>query len=281
MEVFKEINSLRKYLSEHRCRQKSIGLIPTMGALHEGHLSLLEQSLRENDISVCSIYVNPTQFNNPEDLVNYPRQEKGDLQLLKQAGCDAVFMPENEEMYRAQPVLTINFGELENVLEGKYRPGHFNGVALVVSKLLNAVQPDRAYFGQKDLQQFLIINKLVEDLGFPVDLRCVPILRENSGLAMSSRNLRLSEKERAEASFIYKMLGQAAEQIKVGKSWEVVQRDGMHYLRENKLEPEYFELVDAQTMQPLTNDFNGKKVALCVAAYKSNVRLIDNLIIEG
>lgn len=281
MEVFRDITSLRKYLSEHTCRQKSVGLVPTMGALHNGHLSLLNQSMRENDISVCSIYINPAQFNNSEDLVNYPRQEEEDIHMLKEAGCDAVFVPGDMEMYAVPPAVTINFSSLDSVMEGRYRPGHFNGVALVVAKLFNAIQPDNAYFGQKDLQQFLIIKILIRDLGFLTTVHCVPIFRDPSGLALSSRNMRLDDEEKIRAASIHAMLKNASQRLLAGDNWVEVHDESIHFLRQNGLEPEYLEAVDAETLHAVTNDFTGKRVALCVAAYIGNVRLIDNLIIQG
>ncbi len=281
MEVFRDINSLGKYLFAHKCAGRTIGLVPTMGALHQGHMSLLDHALEENDIVVSTIYVNPTQFNNAEDLENYPRQEEKDLNMLASAGSHAVFVPADEDMYPDKPVVAFQFGEMDSMMEGEFRPGHFNGVALVVSKLLNAVKPDRAYFGQKDLQQFLIIRKLVADLGFPVDLRCVPIYREQSGLAMSSRNQRLSEAGFDTASSIYRMLQDSARRLSGGDNWESVREDGLNYLTGNGLKPEYFEAVDAESLERMSNHFDGKKVALCVAAYVDNVRLIDNLILGG
>lgn len=281
MEVFRDIDSLGNYLSAHRCQGRSTGLVPTMGALHQGHLSLLSNALEENDIVICSVYVNPTQFNNAEDLENYPRQEAEDLRILEQNGCHAVFVPDDEIMYVEDPVIRIGFGDMEGIMEGEFRPGHFNGVAMVVAKLLNAVNPDRAYFGQKDLQQFLLIERMVKDLGFRTKLRCIPIYREETGLAMSSRNLRLSQEEKNRAVNIYKMLSRSAKMLESGERWEEVHKEGINFLRENGLEPEYFEAVSAQTLARQTNVFDGNRVALCVAAYVGKIRLIDNLILGG
>lgn len=280
MEVFREPDSLQKFLSAHRCAGRSIGLVPTMGALHDGHLSLLSNALRENDIVVSTIYVNPTQFNNAEDLEKYPRQEQHDLQMLEESGCHAVFVPPDEVMYPERPRVTVGFSEMEASMEGEFRPGHFNGVALVVAKLFNAVQPDRAYFGQKDLQQYLIIRQLVRDLGFRVTLRCIPIFREASGLAMSSRNQRLTDQERTRAAHIHRMLQESATRLREGGSWEQVQKGGLDYLSENGLRPEYFEYVDVETLAGHPNHFDGNEVALCVAAYVGTIRLIDNLILD-
>src|SRR6478735_2463281 len=203
MEIFKEIGPLRAYLRSQKKGQSTVGLVPTMGALHTGHLTLIKEAKAENDLTVCSIYVNPTQFNNASDLAKYPRLLEKDSQLLKEAGCDVLFAPENSEMYASPSELKLEFGQLDKILEGKFRPGHFSGVGLVVSKLFNIVKPDRAYFGQKDFQQFAIISKLNEELLFGISLKAVYIVREEDGLAMSSRNLRLSSEERKKAIIFY------------------------------------------------------------------------------
>ncbi|MTI37996.1 pantoate--beta-alanine ligase, partial [Fulvivirga lutimaris] len=192
MQIFRDISSLQLSLNELKLERKTIGLVPTMGALHDGHAALLKASLAENDVTVCSIFVNPTQFNNDEDLKNYPRTYEEDIEFLKSFECDIVFNPSAEEMYPKSPSLKFNFADLEQSMEGSYRPGHFNGVAIVVSKLFNIVNPDRAYFGQKDLQQYRIISQLVEDLSYNIELRQIPIKRDENGLALSSRNKRLS-----------------------------------------------------------------------------------------
>ena len=196
MHIFKEIKPLRAFLNQKRAEQESIGLVPTMGALHRGHLALIQASKAENKLTVCSIYVNPTQFNNSADLEKYPRTLPADIALLEEAGCDVLFCPGNQEMYRDVSTLTMDFGGVDKILEGKFRPGHFSGVGLVVSKLFNIVAPDRAYFGQKDFQQFSVIARLVKELQFGLELRRIPTLRESDGLAMSSRNMRLNESDR-------------------------------------------------------------------------------------
>ncbi|MCA6074382.1 pantoate--beta-alanine ligase [Fulvivirga sedimenti] len=280
MEVFNQIEPIQEYLQTQRFKHRSIGLVPTMGALHKGHVSLLNACKRDNDISVCSIFVNPTQFNNQEDLAAYPRQWEQDLAILEQEGCDAVFLPEENEMYRDNPRIRLNFGELEEVMEGKFRPGHFNGVGLVVSKLFHILSPDRAYFGQKDLQQFAIIRQLVTDMSFQVDLMCEPIIREEDGLAMSSRNTRLNPQERQTATALYAALKRGASAVLEGKNLDEIRRDNMQWLEDHGIVPEYFEIVDAETLTPLMNHFERKSVALCVAGNVGPVRLIDNILIE-
>jgi pantoate--beta-alanine ligase len=217
MEVFTSVQSLRQFLDQQVLQQKTIGLVPTMGALHKGHISLIEAAKKDNDIVVCSVFVNPTQFNNPEDLAKYPRTFDADRVMLENAGCTAVFAPEVEEMYPGQPVVKMDFGALETVMEGASRLGHFNGVGIVVSKLFNIVKPHHAYFGQKDLQQVAVVRRLISDLSFGIELIICPTVRESDGLAMSSRNTRLDAPERAIASHIYRILTGAGEALKESK----------------------------------------------------------------
>ena len=204
MQIFYSINTLQDYLKNQRRKGKSLGFVPTMGALHRGHLSLIEASKAENDLTICSIFVNPTQFNNPQDLAVYPRTLQADCEMLESVKCDVVFAPNAHDMYLTLPNLKFDFGDLERVLEGKFRPGHFNGVGIVVSKLFNIIQPDSAYFGQKDLQQCAIINRLVKDLSYNLKLNICPTQRETDGLAMSSRNRNLTPEQRKNAPEIYK-----------------------------------------------------------------------------
>lgn len=280
MEVFTSAQSLRKFLQQQRILNKTIGLIPTMGALHEGHISLLNSSTTENDISVCSIFVNPVQFTNQEDLAKYPRTLEADCALLEKAGCSAVFAPTVLEMYPAPPVLTFNFGTLETVMEGASRPGHFNGVGIVVSRLFNLVQPDRAYFGQKDLQQVSVIRQLIADLAFPLDLVSCPTVREESGLAMSSRNQRLNQNETALASHIYKIITAAKDQLLEGLEINEIKKTAQNQfsaLPEFTLD--YIEIVNIKTLQPITQLGLAGSTAICVAAFLGPVRLIDNIIL--
>ena len=279
MEVFTSIPSLKNFLLQQRLQNKSIGLVPTMGALHEGHISLIENAKTQNDIVVCSIFVNPTQFNNPEDLAKYPRTLEEDCAMLEKAGCSAVFAPSVEEMYPEKPTLTINFGLLETVMEGASRPGHFNGVGIVVSKLFNIVEPHHAYFGQKDLQQVTIVKRMVEDLSFNLELIICPTIREIDGLAMSSRNRRLSKEERSHAPIIYKILLDAQEKLHNGDTVEEVKESvqlEFHVLAGFELD--YFEVVNTKTLQPIHTIGREGTTALCIATYLGHVRLIDNVV---
>ncbi|PKQ67629.1 pantoate--beta-alanine ligase [Raineya orbicola] len=282
MRKFQEISALQNFLWQEQKAGKKIGFVPTMGALHEGHLSLVRIAKQENDIVVCSVFVNPTQFNNPEDLAKYPRTLEKDVQMLESVGCNVLFFPTETTMYPEKSTLQFHFGYLESVMEGKFRKGHFNGVALVVSKLFHIVQPHKAYFGQKDLQQFVIIRTLVQDLMFPLELVRCPIVREANGLAMSSRNQRLNLQEQETASHLYKVL-KKAESMLMSHSVKQIQKAVKEYLLNIRgIELEYFEIADANTLQIIEDlsNFRGD-VALCIAAYVSGVRLIDNLIIEN
>lgn len=284
MHVLKTISEVRQLLLQIRSSGQSIGFVPTMGALHQGHLSLLQQAQMANDWTICSIYVNPTQFDNASDLFKYPRVAEEDLALLEKHGCQAVFLPTDQEMYpngMDDISVRIQFGDLETVMEGKYRTGHFNGVGLVVSKLFHIVQPDHAYFGQKDLQQFAIINKMVEDLSFGIKLRRCPIIREKDGLAMSSRNRRLSERERYIASRLYESLRIAQRMLIDGKSIQEIQHEAIANISKHKdFKVEYFEVVQLRDLQGILKADGQEDLAICVAAYLGQVRLIDNIVIE-
>jgi pantoate--beta-alanine ligase len=279
MEVFTSIHSLKIFLSRQRQANKTIGLIPTMGALHQGHISLIETASVQNDITVCSIFVNPTQFNNPEDLAKYPRTLEEDCEMLEKAGCSAVFAPAVSEMYPEQTMLTMDFGLLETVMEGASRPGHFNGVGIVVSKLFNIVQPDKAYFGQKDLQQVTVVKRLVSDLSFTLELVVCPTVREADGLAMSSRNRRLNEQERAHAPIIYKILLDAKEKILAGEDIEEIKESVQsEFLVLAGFELDYFEVVHIDTLQPIHTRGMVNTTALCIATFLGPIRLIDNIV---
>ncbi|MES2518378.1 MAG: pantoate--beta-alanine ligase [Bacteroidota bacterium] len=279
MQVFHTIQSLQSFLKSQRLLGKTIGLIPTMGALHNGHLSLIETSKKHNAVTVCSIFVNPTQFNNAHDLSVYPRTLEADCQMLESVDCDAVFAPSVEEMYPQLPNLKFDFGDLERVMEGQFRPGHFNGVGIVVSKLFNIVQPDNAYFGQKDLQQCAIINRLVKDLSFSLTLNICPTQRETDGLAMSSRNRNLSAEQRLLAPEIYKILQKSGDLLREKKSSIEVKKFVSNYLESTKgIDLEYFEISNFETLQPINELLEGK-TALCIATFMGKTRLIDNVII--
>lgn len=265
------INSLK-------ASNKKIGFVPTMGALHEGHQSLVTKSVAENDVCVVSIFVNPTQFNNASDLEKYPRTLERDAQLLASAGCEVIFAPEAAEVYdpsEIQNQFEFDFGGLDKVMEGKFRPGHFNGVVQIVSKLFDIVQPDKAYFGEKDFQQLAIIHRMVKLMNFPIEIIDCPIIRETSGLAMSSRNERLSTEQRKKATEISKVLFEsrnfAAQFSPAALTQWVVDRinaiDG--------LEVEYYEIVNSESLQTIT-EWDGSSVG-CIAVFCGEVRLIDNI----
>jgi pantoate--beta-alanine ligase len=280
MEIFKEIAPLRAFLKAKKLQQYSIGLVPTMGALHRGHLSLIEASKAQNQITVCSIFVNPTQFNNPSDLEKYPRTLDKDTLLLEKVECDVVFCPDNREMYQTQSILKLDFGSLDKVMEGRFRPGHFSGVGLVVSKLFNIVEPDHAYFGQKDWQQFAIIRQLTEELNFSVTLHGVPTLREPDGLALSSRNLRLNETQRQQASVFYRALLAAREAFKNGKEAVFVKKMVREIIEQQPgVVFEYFELADSKNLNLLENVKASDQPIMCIAGFVGEVRLIDNMFV--
>lgn len=278
MDIFKEIEPLKTFLRTLQSDSKSIGFVPTMGALHKGHMALIAASQRENSKTICSIFVNPTQFNNSNDLAKYPRTLEKDIEILSKAGCDILFCPAPEEMYSTASQLKFNFGSLDKVMEGSFRPGHFSGVALVVSKLFNIVNPDRAYFGQKDFQQYKIIEKLVEELKFNVTLRSVPIERERDGLAMSSRNSRLTSDQRKAAIVFYESLLQARNLLKGGSNMEsIIETIRNNISQKKEIKLEYLELADTTNLMPLGNVSN--KAILLIAGYVGEVRLIDNLLL--
>jgi pantoate--beta-alanine ligase len=279
MEVFKTISDTKKYIKSQIRLGKSVGFVPTMGALHKGHISLIDRAKEENDIVVASIFVNPTQFGNQEDLVKYPKTLDADCALLEPAGCDAVFAPSAEEMYSNLPDLKIDFGHLEHVMEGAFRPGHFNGVGIVVSKLFHIVNPDRAYFGLKDLQQVAVLNRLVKDLSFDLELIPCPIVREKDGLAMSSRNTRLSPAARLSAPQVSVAIRKAKDLMIQGKnSNEVKAAIDSHFKAYPEFELEYLEIADFEELTPIENMEKGRKTAICIAIYLDNVRLIDNIV---
>ena len=280
MQIFTKIEALKAFLKQKRANKQTIGLVPTMGALHAGHLFLVESSRAENQVTVGTVYVNPTQFNNASDLDKYPRSIDSDMELLEKGGCDALFYPDNQEMYAKTSTVKIEFGDLDKILEGKFRPGHFSGVALVVSKLFNIVQPDIAYFGQKDFQQFKIISWLVEELKFDVQLRCIPTLREPDGLAMSSRNLRLNEEERRKAIILFQSLSYAKEAIEQGKAWPRIREDiQTKWENEKGTKLDYIELADQENLILLDNVKDATSSIMLIAGFVGEVRLIDNMLV--
>ena len=272
---------LQAHTERARHAGRRVALVPTMGALHAGHLQLVQAAAAQCEDVVASIFVNPTQFNNAEDFRLYPRVPEADAALLAPAGCTALFAPTVEEMYPQPTVLRFDFGLLEQVMEGAHRPGHFNGVATVVSKLFHLARPHRAYFGQKDWQQVAVVRQLVADLSFDLEIVTCPNIREADGLAMSSRNRRLDPAARAVAPLLYQVLAAAAAAVRQGKAPAQVQAEAETALaREPQVTVEYVEVADAQTLQPLAGYAPGRAVVLCIAAHVGGVRLIDNVVVE-
>ncbi len=281
MLIIERKEELTRYLAEQRQIGKKIGLVPTMGALHQGHLSLVAASLSQTDLTVCSIFVNPAQFNNISDLEKYPRTLEKDRSMLEEAGCQVLFCPPQEQMYPHQTFTSFSFGPLEKVMEGYFRPGHFHGVGLVVSKLFHIIQPDIAFFGQKDLQQCRIIEQMVKDLFFPLEVRLIATVREADGLAMSSRNTRLTKEQRAEAGIFYQTLLLGERLLKEGKAPLEAKAEVERLMSTSKaITLEYFCIADGGTLQPVKDVQQHKQLALCVAGYMGEIRLIDNLLLE-
>jgi pantoate--beta-alanine ligase len=277
MEKHTSISKLKDSLKKHKAQGKKIGFVPTMGALHKGHLSLVEEAKKYADIIVASIYVNPTQFNDSNDFEKYPRTLETDMKLLDQVGTDIVFAPTNQEMYPTEDTREFDFGALANVMEGKHRPGHFNGVAQIVSKLFDAVNPDIAVFGEKDFQQLAIIRALVKQQKYPIEIIGAPIMRETDGLAMSSRNQRLNEAQREEAAHVNKVLHQSVLDAKKKSISELEHWVINSVNTKGTLNVEYFEVVDSKTLQKVESwQENCEKIG-CIAVFCGDIRLIDNI----
>jgi len=278
MQVLEKIKDTKDFIRARKQEGKTIGFVPTMGALHEGHLSLMAYANNENDIVAASVFVNPAQFNNPEDLKKYPRDLKGDLRKMEEKGMDIVFSPSENEMYPNNEIKkTYDLGHLDKIMEGRYRPGHFNGVALVVHKLFEIISPHRAYFGQKDYQQLAVIKRLVEQENLNIEIIGCPIVREPDGLAMSSRNERLSDEERQVAPALYLTLKKAFE-MKQEKTVDEVKRFVEKKIANTTgMELEYFEIADSKTLAPVKEWKQSESPRAFVAAYLGNVRLIDNM----
>ena len=277
MKVLKSKKTLIDYVERQREMGKKIGFAPTMGALHQGHLSLYKAAKKENDEVISSIFVNPTQFNNPDDFQKYPKTLEKDLELLEKAGVDAVYVPNVEEMYPdGLNSKKYDFDGLENEMEGKYRPGHFDGVGTIVEELFRQVQPHNAYFGEKDYQQLAIIKKMIEKTKLPVKIHGVPTLREEDGLAMSSRNVRLTETQRKEATIIYETLTKVKEWFKV-ISLEEIKQKVTDIFRNSNFELEYFVIADEKTLKETDYFYKDKNYRAFIVAYADTVRLIDNM----
>lgn len=277
MKVVSAIIELKNLLDAFRVEGKSIGFVPTMGALHNGHASLVERSVRENDVTVVSVFVNPTQFNDKNDLKNYPRTLDADCALLERVGATLVFAPTVEEMYPTEDTRQFSFAPLDSVMEGACRPGHFNGVAQIVSKLFYAVEPRKAYFGEKDFQQLAIIREMVRQLSINVEIVGCPIVREEDGLAMSSRNTLLSEDERELALTISSTLFASADfaQVNTLAATKAFVEDMINDT--DGLDLEYYQIVDGNTLQEIEEWDDSDYVVGCIALFCGNVRLIDNI----
>lgn len=277
MIVVETIEMLRAFLSAARESGKSVGLVPTMGALHEGHASLVQRSVVENDVTIVSVFVNPTQFNDKGDLERYPRTLEADCRLLEALGADCVFAPSVEEVYPEPDTRVFDFTPLDKVMEGIYRPGHFNGVAQIVSKLFMFVEPDRAYFGEKDFQQLAIIREMVRQQDFKLEIVGCPIVREADGLAMSSRNTLLTAEQRATSLAISKSLFASQEYAKNHTLAETKQMVEGTIAATDGLELEYYEVVDGNTLQPVNAWADAEYIVGCITVYCGKVRLIDNI----
>lgn len=279
MQIIRTVGELEAFVGHALGNNKSIGFVPTMGALHDGHLSLVKQAVEGNDVAIVSVFVNPTQFNNPTDLATYPRDEESDFRLLSQAGVDAVFAPSVEEMYPdgTKSDHEFSLGTAAEVMEGKYRPGHFQGVAQVVCRLLRLVRPTRAYFGEKDFQQIAVIRNMVESEHIDVEIVPVPIKRADDGLALSSRNALLTPEQRAVAPEIHKTLAYSVEYAKDHSVRATHDTVVEHIDAVPHMNVEYFEIVDGRTLLPVEEWDESPSVVGCITVYCGKVRLIDNI----
>lgn len=283
MKIFKEIASLKIYLHSKRNENTKIGFVPTMGALHKGHISLINVSAKENDITVCSIFVNPKQFNNSYDLSTYPKTIENDIKLLEANNCDVLFYPDENEIYPEHEI-TANedFGFITKTLEGEYRPGHFDGVITIVKKLFEIIEPDNVYFGQKDFQQCAVVDQIIKRNDFSIQLKICETLREDDGLAMSSRNIRLNDEERKTVIIIPQTL------FWIKENYRKYKIDELKLMAINKiissstsLKIDYLEIVDQVSLKPITEYEKGKNTLVLLALWCGNVRLIDNMILTN
>lgn len=276
MLIYKHKTEIEDYISQTKKNGKKIGFVPTMGALHQGHLALIDQAVAKTDQVVASIFVNPKQFNNSEDLNKYPRMPEKDIDLLQAQGCHAVFLPTPDEMYAGVIERTYDLGYLDTVMEAKFRPGHFNGVAFVVDLLFELVRPDIAFFGEKDFQQLAVINEMVRQKKHRVEVIACPTIRETDGLAMSSRNLRLTAEERKQAPFLYQLLKEARQQTASLTPDQIKATISNTLTKNSSFKLEYIEIVNALTLQPVSA-FNNQPIQILIAAWLGSVRLIDNI----
>ena len=283
MEIINSVKELKDKLYIHKSQKRSVGLVPTMGALHKGHISLVEKCSKENDITVVSIFVNPTQFNDKNDLERYPRTLEADCKLLGNIKVDIVFAPSVEEIYPEPDTRTFSYPPTDTVMEGKYRPGHFNGVCQIVSKLFDLVEPDKAYFGEKDFQQVAVIRAMVKDKKYDIEIRQCPIIREDDGLALSSRNALLTNQERLIAVNISKVLKNSIEysknhRLNDTKEWVINQINSIEGLK-----IEYYEIVDGETLESIENWEDSNNIVGCITVFcgSTPIRLIDNIKYKG
>ena len=277
MNIYKTIEDLQAFVEAERAKGLRIAFVPTMGALHAGHLSLVRRALTECDRCIVSVFVNPTQFNDPRDLETYPRTLEADSELLASVGASALFAPEVSTIYPEEDTRTFEVGAVAEVMEGRFRPGHFNGVMQVVSRLFDIVRPDCAYFGEKDFQQIAVIRAMVRLIGSPVEIIACPIVREADGLALSSRNVRLSAEERREAPQIYRILSESRSWAKDMSPQQVIERVTEQINAVPHLRVEYFEIVDTNSLQPIASWSDSPAPHGCITVYCGEVRLIDNI----
>lgn len=277
MQTIHSIKELQACLSEAKNAGKSVGLVPTMGALHEGHASLVRRSVKENDVTVVSIFLNPTQFNDPKDLERYPRTLESDCKLLEQCGAQIAFAPSVSEMYPEPDTRSFSYPPTDSVMEGARRPGHFNGVCQIVSKLFMITEPDRAYFGEKDFQQICVIRRMVADLGFKMDIVPCPVIREASGLAMSSRNSLLTPDEKVLAANIYRVMKESLSQDLSVRDTEAWVTDTLNAIE--GLEVEYYSIVNGETLAEVNSWDDAPHIVGCITVYCGHtpIRLIDHI----
>lgn len=281
MQIITTVSELQSRLNLFRIKKGKIGFVPTMGALHRGHTSLIRKSVSENMVTVCSIFVNPSQFDDKKDLDKYPRTLEKDSAMLKAVGCDIVFAPSVEEVYPPDLLVALNidFGSLDKTMEGAFRIGHFKGMSEVVKRFLDIVQPDNLYMGQKDFQQYSIVKNMIEQLGLPVRIVSCPIIREIDGLAMSSRNIRLSPEGRIKAAKISKILFEARKNAET-LPLDEVKRIALAQFSNNSYSVDYFSIVDTHTLEEVQNLEDANQVVLCTTIRVDGVRLLDNIILK-
>ncbi len=282
MFIIKKTADLKSFLKRRNIANRDVGFVPTMGALHEGHLSLIRMSKASNSLCICSIFVNPTQFNQASDLEKYPRTTSRDITLLAKVGCDILFLPDKEEIYPPglNTTVDIPLNGLDTVMEGEFRPGHFAGVMQVVKRLLDITEPDSLYMGQKDFQQFSIIKHMINTLSLPVELVMAPTIRAQNGLAKSSRNERLTAEQRDKAGIIHQTLLEAKSALG-DQTIESIRNRALKKLSIPGFKPEYFDIVDGNSLLPVKDEEASEWIVACTAVWAGNVRLIDNLILKG